>query len=92
MAAEACSVRVAVRVRPLGAKELAEGARTAVLAVPEERVVSLGSGANEKAMIFDHVFGPDASSAALYDAAIAPLLAKALAGFNVTVFAYGQTG
>ncbi|KAJ2535096.1 hypothetical protein EV175_006953, partial [Coemansia sp. RSA 1933] len=40
---------------------------------------------------FDHAFGADSQQAAVYDAAISPLLNRFVEGYNVTVLAYGQT-
>ncbi|KAJ1897050.1 hypothetical protein LPJ66_003616, partial [Kickxella alabastrina] len=51
-----------------------------------------GSGADApKTFKFDHVFGAEIGQEAVYDAAIAPLLARFVEGYNVTVLAYGQT-
>ncbi|KAI7824170.1 P-loop containing nucleoside triphosphate hydrolase protein, partial [Kickxella alabastrina] len=44
-----------------------------------------------KTFKFDHVFGAEIGQEAVYDAAIAPLLARFVEGYNVTVLAYGQT-
>lgn len=38
------------------------------------------------------MFGPQATNGDFYSTAVAPLLTRALDGFNVTIFAYGQTG
>ena len=40
----------------------------------------------------DRVFGPDAASVAVYNAAAKDIVGGALKGMNGTVFAYGQTG
>ncbi|KAJ2480069.1 hypothetical protein IWW47_005979, partial [Coemansia sp. RSA 2052] len=50
-----------------------------------------GAAGAQRAFHFDYAFGPDAGQAAVYDAAVAPLLARFVEGYNVTVLAYGQT-
>ncbi|KAJ1819063.1 hypothetical protein LPJ60_003981 [Coemansia sp. RSA 2675] len=47
--------------------------------------------AAQRAFHFDYAFGPDASQAAVYEAAVHPLLQRFVEGYNVTVLAYGQT-
>lgn len=41
---------------------------------------------------FDEVLGPQAGQADVYQAAVAPVVADVLKGYNGTVLAYGQTG
>lgn len=41
---------------------------------------------------FDNVFGEQADQAMLYADVVQPILDEVLAGYNCTVFAYGQTG
>ncbi|KAF8522279.1 kinesin-domain-containing protein [Hysterangium stoloniferum] len=41
---------------------------------------------------FDRVFGPEADQAMIYNDVVSPFLEQALAGYNCTLFAYGQTG
>eukprot|EP00798_Chlamydomonas_sp_ICE-L_P015868 gene15868-21996_t len=49
-------------------------------------------GAASRSFKFDHLFGPESSTAELFDKHVKPLLDSALQGINCTVFAYGQTG
>ena len=79
------SLVVAVRVRPAP-----DGAPSALVASPT--TVTLSPGKNEHAFAFDHVFGDDAPTEQVYRELGAPVLRKALDGFNGTIFAYGQTG
>ena len=44
-----------------------------------------------QAFEFDRVYGPDAGQAAVFED-VAALTTSALDGYNVCVFAYGQTG
>ena len=89
---EVTSVRVAVRVRPLSPRECQEGATDSVLVQPEASTIILGSGKAERSFVFDNVYGVEHTTGDLYEQSVAPLLQKALDGYNVTIFAYGQTG
>lgn len=87
---EAAAIKVAVRVRPLSSKEQTEGSQTGLVVCPENASVVLGMGRTEKPFSYDYVFGTTSSNSGVYESAVAPLLVKALDGYNVTVFAYGQ--
>merc|ERR1719424_2411976 len=54
--------------------------------------LTLSPGKSETRFNFDLVFGEDATQEAVYAEVGAPILRKALQGFNATIFAYGQTG
>ncbi len=41
---------------------------------------------------FDEVLRPESTQADVYSAAVAPVVADVLNGYNGTVMAYGQTG
>jgi hypothetical protein len=86
------SVRVCARLRPLTPKEIRAGDVEAVYAHPESKTVSLGrsSSSSEKIFSLDHTFPPSSSNSEVYEACVAPLVAHSLAGYNVTIFAYGQ--
>lgn len=45
-----------------------------------------------KKFTFDKTFGPDSKQNEVYATVVAPLIEEVLAGYNCTVFAYGQTG
>jgi len=45
-----------------------------------------------KSFSFDRVFGVDSKQVDVYKVVAAPLVEEVLAGYNCTVFAYGQTG
>ncbi|KAI5808543.1 hypothetical protein DFH27DRAFT_593710 [Peziza echinospora] len=56
-------------------------------------VLETGAGAmSNKTYTFDRVFPPEADQAMIYDDAIHPIVQEMLAGYNCTIFAYGQTG
>merc|ERR1740138_968329 len=62
-------------------------------AAPVSKRISVRElGRPAQAFVFDDVFGGGAGQAAVYEAAVRPLLRAALRGVNVTVFCYGQTG
>jgi kinesin family protein 5 len=41
---------------------------------------------------FDRIFGPDSTQEGVFDDSATPLVNDVLAGYNATIFAYGQTG
>ena len=82
-------VAVAVRIRPLLARDKAEGARECLRKVAGEPQVLLGA---DRAFTFNHVYDLDAPQEAIFDSCVKPLVESVLSGFNATVFAYGQTG
>lgn len=45
-----------------------------------------------KRFTFDRAFGPESKQADVYQFVAAPMIKEVLAGYNCTVFAYGQTG
>lgn len=47
---------------------------------------------NTKKFTFDRSFGQDSNQVTVYQSVVAPLIEEVLAGYNCTVFAYGQTG
>lgn len=55
-------------------------------------VTSSEPSSREKTYNFDNVFGPEADQGMVYQTVVTPALSEVLAGYNCTVFAYGQTG
>ena len=47
---------------------------------------------NERAFVYDKVFGPASEQADLYDSAVVPIVDEVLSGYTCAIFAYGQTG
>jgi Kinesin motor domain len=95
---EASNVRVAVRCRPMSGKEdqmgcksciAIQGSTVTVTPPPEE---GEDRGREAKSFTFDYAFGDDSTQALVYKSLGAPVVEKALQGYNVTIFAYGQTG
>lgn len=94
------NIRVFCRVRPFAAtddeKELRldiseDSAAVAVHSGPLKNVTGSSSHSNSWAFNFDHVFGPTASQADVFEE-VALLVQSALDGYKVAIFAYGQTG
>ncbi|KAH6920353.1 hypothetical protein HPB50_028659 [Hyalomma asiaticum] len=83
------AVRVAVRSRPLVSKELIEGCQVGARQFPNSQSIVLGG---DKTFTYDYVFGEESRQVQVYDACVSKLLPKVFEGFNVTIFAYGQSG
>ena len=88
-------VRVIVRVRPIGEKEI-DGTESRLSMStgnrdsrdPRSRQIRRSA----KSFTFDNVYGHDAIQKNIYDETAAPIVEAALPGYNGTIFAYGQTG
>ena len=88
------SVRVVVRVRPLGASELTRG-NASILDVDRSNgqvMLFSNRAVPPKVFAFDAVYGPDTDQQLIYDETAFPLIENILEGYNGTIFAYGQTG
>ena len=93
------AVMVAVRIRPLNARESAERSSTVVTA-PTPNTVHIGDAqsktrtvtGNERNFTFDTVLAPSSSQNDVFNVTGAVLLPKFIAGYNGCLFAYGQTG
>ncbi len=93
-------ILVAVRLRPLNEEVDRAGDACVWDAAPDGRTLRLDAAAAGKAAakgaqasyVFERVFGPGASNAAVYHACASPLVHGALAGVNCALLAYGQTG
>ncbi|KAL3989461.1 Kinesin motor domain family protein [Acanthocheilonema viteae] len=86
------NVRVAVRIRPMNDNEIAEKARCSLMANARKRTVSvIDRGVNKEFGPFDKVYGTQAKQLDIYFDLVEPLVKNVLAGYNCTLFAYGQT-
>ncbi|XP_061586006.1 kinesin-like protein KIF27 [Cololabis saira] len=82
-------VRVAVRIRPLLAREVLHRHQVCVRVVPGSAQVLFGS---DRLFSFDHAFGPSSDQDEVYEVSVRPLVQYLVHGCNATVFCYGQTG
>ncbi|XP_074102990.1 kinesin heavy chain isoform X1 [Cotesia typhae] len=83
------SIRVVCRFRPLNDSEEKAGSKFVVKfpAGGEENCISIGG----KVYLFDKVFKPNATQDKVYNEAAKSIVTDVLAGYNGTIFAYGQT-
>ncbi|XP_022740221.1 kinesin-like protein KIN-4A [Durio zibethinus] len=88
-AAENCSVKVAVHIRPLIGDERTQGCKECVTVISGKPQVQIGT----HSFTFDHVYGNGGSpSTSMFEECVAPLVEGLFQGYNATVLAYGQTG
>nr|XP_010919436.1 kinesin-like protein KIN-14E [Elaeis guineensis] len=87
------NIRVYCRCRPLTKGEVSSGCTTIVDfdAAKEGDIGIMTSGSTKKTFKFDRVYTPKNGQADVY-ADASPLVTSVLDGYNVCIFAYGQTG
>ncbi|KAG1688313.1 hypothetical protein DVH05_003746 [Phytophthora capsici] len=83
------NVQVAVRCRPLNAREKAAGRGAVVQCKPNANELAV---VKRKTYTFDRVFGQYSTQKDVFTSVVRPAVDESLAGYNCTVFAYGQTG
>ncbi|KAM7395080.1 hypothetical protein PAMA_006704 [Pampus argenteus] len=92
------SVKVVVRCRPLNRKEESNGPAGCIVQMDLRlgQVILRNPRAPpsepQKTFTFDAVYDANSKQRDLYDESVRPLIDSVLAGFNGTIFAYGQTG
>lgn len=92
------SVKVVVRCRPLNRKEESNGTAKGIIQMDLRlgQVILRNPRAPVteplKTFTFDAVYDANSKQRDLYDESVRPLIDSVLAGFNGTIFAYGQTG
>lgn len=92
------SVKVVVRCRPLNRKEEVNGPAGGIVQMDLRlgqvilRNPRASASEPQKTFTFDAVYDPNSKQRDLYDESVRPLIDSVLAGFNGTIFAYGQTG
>lgn len=84
-----CNVRVAVRVRPLNARERLAGSNEVLIVGSDGRSLLV---APDRQFSFDQVYGTGTEQATIFEELARPVLDGFVEGFNCTIFAYGQTG
>ncbi|XP_076177804.1 kinesin-like protein KIF11-B isoform X2 [Ptiloglossa arizonensis] len=86
-------VQVFVRVRPTNDSERI-GKAVTVVDTPSNKEIVIRERSYDtfsKKFTFDRVFGSFSRQVEVYNAVVHPLVEEVLAGYNCTVFAYGQT-
>ncbi|XP_018425219.1 PREDICTED: kinesin heavy chain [Nanorana parkeri] len=81
-----CSIKVLCRFRPLNQSEVQRGDKYLPLFQGDDCVVFGG-----KPYVFDRVFPPNTTQEQVYHACAMQIVKDVLAGYNGTIFAYGQT-
>ncbi|XP_069980737.1 centromere-associated protein E [Penaeus vannamei] len=88
------NILVAVRVRPLITREVSDASAIQWQTGTDNTITQIDP-ATQKALCapytFDRVYSSDYSNADIYFKVAEPIVESALAGFNGTIFAYGQT-
>ncbi|XP_023643819.1 kinesin-like protein KIN-14Q isoform X2 [Capsella rubella] len=87
------NIRVFCRCRPLNFEEIEAGVSMGidVESAKNGEVMVMSNGFPKKSFKFDSVFGPNASQADVFEDT-APFATSVIDGYNVCIFAYGQTG
>ncbi|XP_021714041.1 kinesin-like protein KIN-14R [Chenopodium quinoa] len=87
------NIRVFCRCRPLSKKEQTAGYATVVdfEGAKDGELAILNGGSNKKMFKFDRVYTPKDDQADVFMDA-SPMATSVLDGYNVCIFAYGQTG
>uniref|UniRef100_A0A804QNS1 Kinesin-like protein n=1 Tax=Zea mays TaxID=4577 RepID=A0A804QNS1_MAIZE len=87
------NIRVFCRCRPLSSDEVNRGCLSVVEIDPsqESELQFVPSEKERKPFKFDHVFGPEDDQEAVFSETV-HVVRSVMDGFNVCIFAYGQTG
>ncbi|CAH2224467.1 kinesin heavy chain [Pelobates cultripes] len=81
-----CSIKVLCRFRPLNSAEVTRGDKFIPVFQGDDSVIVGG-----KPYVFDRVFPPNTTQEQVYHACAMQIVKDVLAGYNGTIFAYGQT-
>ncbi|XP_053311737.1 kinesin heavy chain isoform X2 [Spea bombifrons] len=81
-----CSIKVLCRFRPLNQAEVTRGDKFIPVFQGDDSVIVGG-----KPYVFDRVFPPNTTQEQVYHACAMQIVKDVLAGYNGTIFAYGQT-
>ncbi|CAN1843182.1 Kinesin-like protein KIN-14S [Linum perenne] len=87
------NIRVFCRIRPINQAELEKGSNNVVEfdSSQDNELQILSTDSSKKHFKFDHVFKPDDNQEAVFGET-KPIVTSVLDGYNVCIFAYGQTG
>ncbi|KAI0987218.1 hypothetical protein GJ496_005074, partial [Pomphorhynchus laevis] len=80
-------VKVALRVRPLIAREVENNSKT-IVNILSSNLINVDTYEYE----FDNVFDMETADTDIYRQSVNPLIQSYLSGLNVSIIAYGQTG
>ncbi|NXA15347.1 KIF5A protein, partial [Sapayoa aenigma] len=86
-----CSIKVLCRFRPLNQAEILRGDKFLPVFQGDDSVVVGVSHCGGKPYVFDRVFPPNTTQEQVYHACAMQIVKDVLAGYNGTIFAYGQT-
>jgi kinesin family protein 18/19 len=100
---QATTLQVAVRCRPLSAKEklktrdilrVVDGKVVVVLDpdLSKEYLDRVQNRSKEKKYAFDVAFSPESTNEDVYNATVSSMVEGVVRGLNATIFAYGATG
>ncbi|KAL9142691.1 hypothetical protein ABFS82_14G187300 [Erythranthe guttata] len=87
------NIRVFCRCRPMKQDEIAKGSTSVVDfdSSQENELQIISSDSSKKQFKFDHVFKPEDNQEDVFVQTL-PIVTSVLDGYNVCIFAYGQTG
>ncbi|EGC37120.1 hypothetical protein DICPUDRAFT_94142 [Dictyostelium purpureum] len=85
------SIRVVCRFRPQNKNELAQGGCSIVSVAADNQSVSINGAESNHTFTFDRVFHDQCTQKEVYDDAAKPVIEDIMAGYNGTIFVYGQT-
>ncbi|XP_042393559.1 kinesin-like protein KIN-14E isoform X3 [Zingiber officinale] len=87
------NIRVFCRCRPLSKEEISSGCHAIIDfdAAKDGEIGTVAGGTTKKSFKFDRVYTPKDNQADVY-ADASPFVTSVLDGYNVCIFAYGQTG
>lgn len=87
------NIQVLVRIRPLSSKEVSEGSHSCLIADDQDpQKITLDCKTDVKSFFFDYVATEKITQIDLFELVGKPLSHICLDGYNICVFAYGQTG
>lgn len=87
------NIQVMVRIRPFNSREVSDGAKTCVWVAEENpRLIVLEGSPKPKYFTFDWSGGPKTSQQDVFNYIGRQMIDACIAGYNGTIFAYGQTG
>ena len=90
---QAMNVRVVLRERPLWDSEVEQGAKDVVVCTRKDvTVIPIADGQRKQKFSFERVYNRHATQMDVFEETVRPSVLASLDGYNVTVFAYGQTG